>query len=83
MGVGNLELAKTKQNKHKMASFSPVSFLIEQSLISNIIPSLFCQVYHQTWKGVDHMQLLKHQPAIDYIVKVAQSGGTIKPQSAL
>ncbi len=33
MGVGGLELAKTKQNKQKMASFSREKFLIEQSLI--------------------------------------------------
>ncbi len=31
-GRGGLELAKTKQNKQKMDSFSPESFPIEQSL---------------------------------------------------
>ena len=33
MGVGGLELAKIKQNKRKMASFSPEGFPIEQSLV--------------------------------------------------
>ena len=35
MGIEGLELTKTKQNKLKMASFSPESFPIEQSLDAN------------------------------------------------
>ena len=64
-GVGGLELAITKQNRLKMARFSPESFPIEQSLWK-YFQNLYSPPFLTQWLCCVNLQLLK-KPGFSYL----------------